>query len=87
MHEQSPSDMLAERISDLECSRAKLNADDAARWDKMKREMHAFNCAGLRAIAAVKSAAQAGNVQCRHAEMEIDAFLSIVFQKDTHAES
>lgn len=74
----SPDELLCERISDIETSRVKWNAQDAARKDDATRKQHAFNCAGLRAIEVLRSAAHSGNVQCRNAWPEIAAFLQIV---------
>lgn len=79
----SPSEILAERISDVELSRSKSAVAHEKRWEKITRQQRAFNRAGLIAIHAVKSAAAAGNVQCHKAEMEIDAFLEIILQEKT----
>lgn len=77
----SPTELLAERISDIETSRAQASEERDARWEDVLRKQRAFNCAGLIAIRVVKSAAAAGNVQCKHAEKQIEAFLSTMQPK------
>lgn len=78
---QSPSEILAERVSDADLSAKKQAAQTAASWDFVQANQRAFNRAGIIAIRAVKSAAAAGNVQCKRAEKQIDAFLSTMQPK------
>ena len=74
----SPAELLAKRLADIELSRSRVTA---AQIDAALTKQRAFNRAGLLAIRVVKSAAAAGNVQCKKAEVEIDAFLQILNPK------
>ncbi len=76
----SPDEVLTERLSDkaITAERAERYADT-----KLKlalKEQAAFNRAGLRAIAAVQSAAKAGNVQCQQAQREIAEIMREIFK-------
>jgi len=76
-----PSEILNSRVSDATLSAQKRAAEKAASWNFVQKNQRAFNRAGIIAIRAVKSAAAAGNVQCKHAETQIDAFLSTMQPK------
>ena len=83
MLKQSPSEVVSDRIADIESSRNAINATGQAQHDQTMREIRAFNCAAIIAISAIRSAAESGNVQCIQAQKEMDAFLIISLKPDT----
>ena len=83
MPKQSPSEVVSDRISDIEAGRNAVNAAEQAAHDQTMREIRAFNSAATIAINAVRQAAKTGNVGCIQAQKEMDAFLIISLKPDT----
>lgn len=66
----SPSELLAERISDIETSR-----------HHNPEKMLAFFFAASKALPTILRAAEAGNVQCQECEREIEPYLKVILKK------